>query len=251
MNFQKHIANAINNTAKTRERESNSALNLSSSKKANCRTKRSEVSQKSKNTNRDISLNAQYDKNSVIASEQRERGNPHTANCHTEGVARSISKITNTNRDISRSRAQYDKEDFVIINNDKENSVIASEQSERGNLRGNTKTIDCHANAVAFSRNDSNICHTERSEVSQKNIDCHDSTLRAESRNDGVISPSLAEGARGWVSLEVSKSPASLKSQNLQSKEKTDFSVASLANAKSNNANFASAKSTHPLTPSC
>ncbi|MGX2972936.1 hypothetical protein [Helicobacter sp. T3_23-1059] len=75
-----------------------------------------------------------------------------------------------------------------------------------------------------------------------------------------AFSPSLAEGVRGWVSLEVSKSPASLKSQNLQSKEKTDsskvdiakakFSIANLANAKSNNENFASAKSTHPQTPS-
>ncbi|MGX2972462.1 hypothetical protein [Helicobacter sp. T3_23-1059] len=62
--------------------------------------------------------------------------------------------------------------------------------------------------------------------------------------------PSLAEGARGWVSLEVSKSPASLKSQNLQSKEKTDSSKADIAKEKSNNANFASAKSTHPQTPS-
>ncbi|MGX2972094.1 hypothetical protein [Helicobacter sp. T3_23-1059] len=57
-------------------------------------------------------------------------------------------------------------------------------------------------------------------------------------------------GLRGWVSLEVSKSPAFLKSQNLQKQEKADSSKADIANAKSNNANFASAKSTHPQTPS-
>ncbi|MGX3043681.1 hypothetical protein [Helicobacter sp. T3_23-1056] len=34
--------------------------------------------------------------------------------CHTEGVARSISKSKNVSRDISRSRAQYDKENSVI-----------------------------------------------------------------------------------------------------------------------------------------
>ncbi|MGX2973413.1 hypothetical protein, partial [Helicobacter sp. T3_23-1059] len=162
---------------------SNSALNLSSSQKANCRTKRSEVSQKSKNTNRDISLNAQYDKNSVIASEQRERGNPHTANCHTEGVARSISKITNTNRDISRSRAQYDKEDFVIISNDKENSVIESKSQDlRGNLFDKSKEVDCHEfatfNKVANSRNDGSVNSSNDG--------------NAKSRNER-ISPSIAD----------------------------------------------------------
>ena len=74
-----------------------------------------------------------------------------------------------------------------------------------------------------------------------------------------LISPSIAEGARGWVSLEVSKLPASLKSKNLQNQEKADFSkvdianakssIASLANAKSNNANFASANLPTPKPP--
>ena len=62
-------------------------------------------------------------------------------------------------------------------------------------------------------------CHIERSEISQKNnrdsslqatlsaqndnIDCHDSTQCAESRNDRIDSPSLADGARGWVKLST------------------------------------------------
>ncbi|MGX3044184.1 hypothetical protein [Helicobacter sp. T3_23-1056] len=53
----------------------------------------------------------------------------------------SISK--NVSRDISRLRAQYDK-----------NSVIASERSERGNPQCNTANIDCHESASADSRND-------------------------------------------------------------------------------------------------
>ncbi|MGX3043921.1 hypothetical protein [Helicobacter sp. T3_23-1056] len=35
--------------------------------------------------------------------------------CHTEGVARSISKSKNVSRDILLSRAQYDKENSVIV----------------------------------------------------------------------------------------------------------------------------------------
>ena len=51
MKIQKHIANATNDTAKReRERESNSALNLSVSKQVSCHTERSEVSQSPKNT---------------------------------------------------------------------------------------------------------------------------------------------------------------------------------------------------------
>ncbi|MGX2972841.1 hypothetical protein [Helicobacter sp. T3_23-1059] len=88
-------------------------------------------------------------------------------------------------------------------------------------------------------------------------IDCH-------ARNDGVISPSLAElqtscppslaeGARGWVSLD-STSKTSLHDSKADSSKadiaKAKSSVVSFANADSNNANFASAKSTHPLTPS-
>ena len=47
-----------------------------------------------------------------------------------------------------------------------------------------------------------------------------------------LIPPHLRGGLVGGTSLEVSKSPASLKSQNIQNQEKADFSVASLANAK-------------------
>ena len=46
--------------------------------------------------------------------------------------------------------------------------------------------------ATSNARNDGNICHTERSEVSLKNIDCHE-FASANSRNDGIISPSIAE----------------------------------------------------------
>lgn len=47
-----------------------------------------------------------------------------------------------------------------------------------------------------------------------------------------LIPPHLLGGLVGGTSLEVFKSPASLKSQNIQNQEKADFSVASLANAK-------------------
>ena len=190
MNFQKHIANAINNTAKTREREreSNSALNLSSSKKANCRTKPKQSIP------------------SLRADLKNPRGNPHTANCHTEGVARSIQKAIDCHDSTLRAESRNDGVIFpslaegargwvsldstaVIVGNDKENSVIASEQRERGNLSYNTKKVDCHDSTLraescndknnglprvaSNARNDGNICHTERSEVSLKNIDCH------------------------------------------------------------------------------
>ncbi|MGX2970778.1 hypothetical protein [Helicobacter sp. T3_23-1059] len=231
-----------------------------------------------KSSNTKSKILAKQEKSIIIASEQRERGNPQSAKCntnnicHTEGVARSI-------------------------------------QNE----------IDCHADFVKSDRDDSNICHTERSEVSLKNIDCHEldsakiqnliarnnthpqtpsaregayfglPRVASNARNDGIIStsiaelqtsysPSLAEGARGWVSLDSTavivsndkKNPSlrALQRNAWQSTTKnatndssvadfakadianTDSSVTSLAKAKSNNANFASAKSTHPQTPS-
>ncbi|MGX2973453.1 hypothetical protein, partial [Helicobacter sp. T3_23-1059] len=88
--------------------------------------------------------------------------------------------------------------------------------------------------ALNLSSSQKANCHTERSEVSLKNIDCHEFTTFnkvAKSRNDGSSDsrnerisqpiaedfasystsiaelqtscpPSLAEGARGWVSLD-------------------------------------------------
>ena len=47
-----------------------------------------------------------------------------------------------------------------------------------------------------------------------------------------LIPPHLRGGLVDGASLEVSKSPASLKSQNIQNQEKANFSVASLTNAK-------------------
>ena len=62
-------------------------------------------------------------------------------------------------------------------------------------------------------------------------------------------SPSIAEGARGCVSLD-SNSKISLRNS------KADSSKADIENAKSSvasivKANFASTKTTHPLAPSC
>ncbi|MGX3046169.1 hypothetical protein, partial [Helicobacter sp. T3_23-1056] len=94
--------------------------------------------------------------------------------CHTEGVARSISKSKNVSRDISRSRAQYDK-NSVITDNDSI-SVIASERSERGNLFFTHCSVDCHE----FSLFDKSLNSRNDDEM----MDCHDSTLRAYSRND-------------------------------------------------------------------
>ncbi|MGX2972124.1 hypothetical protein [Helicobacter sp. T3_23-1059] len=83
------------------------------------------------------------------------------------------------------------------------------------------------------------------------------------------MSPLPCGGVRGWVSLKVSKSPASLKNATSslralqrnawQSTTKNatndssvaDFAKADIANADSSVANFASAKSTHPHPTGC
>ena len=109
--------------------------------------------------------------------------------------------------------------------------------ASRGNPQHKNKDIDCHESANADSRNDDNICHSEgakRPKNLKQNrdsslnathftqndkadfcndtfLDCHES--RCDSRNDNnteskspslargdsIDSPSLAEGAMGWV----------------------------------------------------
>ena len=103
--------------------------------------------------------------------------------CHTEGVARSISKSKSASRDISRSRAQYDK-NSVITDNDSI-SVIASERSERGT------SPQLRSGDLAHKREWAQLCKQNLYPQCAKHtfdksnkIDCHDSTLRAESRND-------------------------------------------------------------------
>ncbi|MGX2971975.1 hypothetical protein, partial [Helicobacter sp. T3_23-1059] len=164
------------------------------------------------------------------------------------------------------------------------NAIFASAKStypqtpsaREGALIANATTNICHTEALAeVSQNATKLCHTERSEVSLKNINCHEfATFNkvANSRNDGNANssneristsladsqtsyphsfaelqtscpPSLAEGARGWVSLD---STSKISLHNL----KADSSKADIAKEKSNNAIFASAKSTHPQTPS-
>ncbi|MGX3045355.1 hypothetical protein [Helicobacter sp. T3_23-1056] len=260
--------------------------------------------------------------------------------CHTEGVARSISKSKNVSRDISRSRtqynnkrdasfstkSQYDGNHSVITDNDS-TSVIASERSERGNPQRRISKVDCHALDSAkmqnlIARNDDNVTFNDKVANSR-----NDSIVKSHSyrkthpqapsaregayfglpratscaRNDGVISPSLAEGARGWVSCHTKQSEVSQNVQinrdisrsRAQYDNKRDVSVSVKShydskhsviasersergnpqcriskvdchanasafarndgNAKSFNdkiANFASAKSTHPQTPS-
>ena len=149
------------------------------------------------------SLESRNDENSAFTCNDKNTICRPANICHTEvcNANRSISKVK-SNRDISAfSKPQYDNV----------NSVIASEQSERGNLiriasdLKNTQLAiqgDCHESAYADSRNDGIICHTERSEVSQnisdrdisvaslpqydKTRDCHESAY-ADSRNDGII----------------------------------------------------------------
>ncbi|MGX2972439.1 hypothetical protein [Helicobacter sp. T3_23-1059] len=133
----------------------------------------------------------------------------------------------------------------------------------RGNLFDKSKEVDCHEfaifNKVANSRNDGSVNSSNDGNAKSRNERISPSIADLQTS----CPPSLAEGARGWVSLEVSKSPASLKNATLslralqrnawQSTTKNaanDSSKADIANAKSNNANFASAKTTHPQTPS-
>ncbi|MGX3044757.1 hypothetical protein [Helicobacter sp. T3_23-1056] len=155
-------------------------------------------------------------------------------------------------------------------------------QLRKQNLQCNIDKIDCHANANAFARNDIEnsfndanhfVIASERSERGNlypqsakhafdkhNKVDCHDSTLRAESRNDGIISPSLAEGARGWVSCHTERSEVS---QNIN--KNRDISGFALNMTKKNNKTkgnnmtkssnptdsiVIASNDTHPQTPS-
>ncbi|MGX2984506.1 restriction endonuclease subunit S [Helicobacter sp. 23-1048] len=193
-----------------------------------CHTESVARSISNNNTQRDISLNAQYDnefspslRESANADSWQsisyiDKGKTHAKApsaregeqtiCHTESVARSISNNPQ-NRDISPfSQAQYDNLDSSL-----------STKAQNDNV------MDCHENSNEFSRNDtlschtrSPLCHTERSEVSKNTNTISqnhlDSSLRAShfaqndnvnspslARSDSQFSPSLAEGARGWV----------------------------------------------------
>ncbi|MGX3046166.1 hypothetical protein, partial [Helicobacter sp. T3_23-1056] len=157
------------------------------------------------------------------------------------------------NRDISGSRAQYDKENSVIASNDStfviadndstsvitdkySASVIASECNERGNPHYDIDKVDCHANAVAFARND-------------KNANFFNDKI-ANSRNDynhSVIAGERSERGNLQDNIETIDCHAldSAKMQNLIAR---NDGIANSFNDKI--ANFASAKSTHPQTPS-
>ena len=85
-------------------------------------------------------------------------------------------------------------------------------QLRKQNLQCNIDKIDCHANANAFARNDKKT-HPQtpsaregvlRGVATLAREGAYFGLPRATScaRNDGVISPSLAEGARGWVSFD-------------------------------------------------
>ncbi|MGX2971592.1 hypothetical protein [Helicobacter sp. T3_23-1059] len=155
---------------------------------------------KAKNANTSHTDNiCQTDKKAICHTEAlAEVSQKATKLCHTERSE--VSQNTQINRDISG----------FALNMTKFNRHCETSAGIRGNPQCKTNKIDCHADFVKSVRNDGNICHTERSEVSLKNIDCHEfATFNkvAKSRNDGVISPSLAEGARGWVN----QTPASLK----------------------------------------
>ena len=74
----------------------------------------------------------------------------HKPHCHTEGIARSISK--NISKD-SADNARQNRDISLSLNMTKSanrHSVIASERSERGNPY---KKIDCHE-SLRDSRND-------------------------------------------------------------------------------------------------
>ena len=110
------------------------------------------------------------------------------------------------------SNRKTHKATSLIADNDA-TSVIASERSERGNPQCNTESIDCHANASAFAR------------------------------NDGIVSPSLAEGARGWVSCHTKQSEVS---QNAN--RNRDISGVAL-NMTSQKQNLNMTKSSTPKNP--
>ncbi|MGX3046195.1 hypothetical protein, partial [Helicobacter sp. T3_23-1056] len=99
------------------------------------------------------------------------------------------------------SNRKTHKATSLIADNDA-TSVIASERSERGNPQCNTESIDCHALDSAkmqnlIARNDDNVksCNDR---VSASLADLHTS-----------CPPSLAEGARGWVSCHTERSEVS------------------------------------------
>ncbi|MGX3045924.1 hypothetical protein, partial [Helicobacter sp. T3_23-1056] len=100
------------------------------------------------------------------------------------------------------------KETSVIVGNDSTSVIVSKDsafviasksQDLRGNLHFNIDKVDCHANAVAFARNDTH--HQTPSAREGVYLDCHADFYKS-ARNDGIISPSLAEGAKGWVSLD-------------------------------------------------
>ena len=161
---------------------------------------------KSTDTSREFSdffasTNASISKN-LSDGKQRERERESNSSidsatstiCHTGALAE-ISQLQIHNRDISVSaKPQYDKD-----------SVIASEDKpERGNLVGLLAIQgDCHESACADSRNDIKefSCHTEAlAEVFQHSRN-RDISVASLPQYDNVNSPSLAEGARGWVKI--------------------------------------------------
>ena len=163
-----------------------------------CHLKHSEVSQTLESTQHfthPLAPSAREGENSTCHTEalQKAEVSQTLESCHTEGVARSISKNSN-DRDISLSaKAQYDKL-----------AVIASEQGERGNL--SNKSVDCHSPNRLRNDDKSVDCH----DLTSSNLAMTDKHSPSLAENAHLIpppsavdnftrSPSLAEGARGWV----------------------------------------------------
>ena len=167
--------------------------------------------------------------------------------CHTKALAE-VSQKANKNRDISG----------FALNMTKFNRHCETSAGSRGNPQHNTNKIDCHEVALATSRNDGSV------------KSCNDRISPSIAKSQTSYSPSLAEGARGWVSLDSTavivgndkeNSVIASKSQDLRGNlsyntKKVDCHA--LDSAKMQNLiarndgsiNSFNDKKTHPQTPS-